>query len=72
MTLKQKKDFNSKVDRYLYDEGILTEGFICEQSYKIVQKVNQIIQTKPNNNDDIPTRFGPGDNPRNPKDTDQH
>lgn len=71
MTLKQKKDFNCKVDRYLYDEGILTEGFISEQSEKIVQKVNQIIQKKPNNNDDTPTKFGPRDNPRKPKDNDQ-
>lgn len=70
MTLKQKKDFNSKVDRYLYDEGILTAGFISEQSEKIVQKVNQIIQKKPINNDDTPTRFGPRDNPRKPKDND--
>lgn len=54
MTLQQIKDFNTKFDNHLYDQGIITEGFYLKQAEKLVQKVTKIIHSKPNTNDDTP------------------
>lgn len=54
MTLKQIKDFNTKIDSHLYNQGIITEDFYLKQAEKLVHKVNKIIQSKPNINDDTP------------------
>ncbi len=56
MTLQQIKDFNSKIDSHLYDQGIITEDFHLKQAEKLVQKVNKIIQSTPNTNDDTPVK----------------
>ncbi len=56
MTLKQIKDFNTKIDNHLYNQGIITEGFYLKQAEKLVYKVNKIIQSTPNTNDDTPVK----------------
>ena len=56
MTLQQIKDFNTKIDSHLYDQGIITEDFHLKQAEKLVHKVNKIIQSTPNTNDDTPVK----------------
>ena len=39
MTLQQIKDFNTKIDNHLYDQGIITEGFYLKQAEKLYKRL---------------------------------
>ncbi len=71
MTLAQSKELSAKLNIILYPLGIVSSMEIYNLELPaFVHKLLRNEQPNPDN-DDTPTRFGPRNNPRKPKDTDQ-